>query len=102
LQTAGAERLNDFAETLAVGDDSAARHVCFHSAAEGCLRGLGQLVQLVNHYNLEALLLFRVELLAARHFFDEFLHDDSIVDFSLARRDLNVVHTAKNDGLAHC
>lgn len=102
LQTAGAERLDDLAQTFAVSDDSAARHVCFHGAAEGCLRGQGQLVQLVNHYNLEALLLFRVELLAACDFFNEFLHDYSIVDFSLAWGDLDVVHAAEDDGLARC
>lgn len=50
--------------------------------------------------NFEALLLPSVELLTSGHLFDEFLNNDSIVDFGFRRCHFNVVHRAEDNGLA--
>ena len=51
----------------------------------------------MDHYNLELLLLFCVELLAACYFLDKLLHDDSIVVVSLTGRHFNVVDGGEDD-----
>lgn len=56
-----------------------------------------KLVHLVNHYNLEVLLLVSVQLLAARHLFDQLLNDDSIIIIGFTRSYLQVIHRGKNN-----
>jgi hypothetical protein len=65
--------------------------VRFHRAAQRGLSGLAKLVKFMDYNNLEALLLFRVELCAASYFFDKFLHNNPIVIISLTRSHFNVV-----------
>ena len=62
--------------------------------------GMCQLVEFVNYNNFETLLLFCVELLAARNFLDQFLNDHTVVKFGFTWSYLNMIHAAKNDGLA--
>lgn len=63
----------------------------FHRAAQRGLSGLAKLVEFMNHNNLEALLLFGVELCAASYFFDKLLHNNPIIIISLTRCHFNVV-----------
>ena len=59
-----------------------------------------QLVEFVNHDHFEAFLLFTIELLAARNFLDQLLHNHTIVDFCLTWCHLNMIHTTEHDSLA--
>jgi hypothetical protein len=56
-----------------------------------------QLVEFVNDHHFEALLLLCVQLLAACDFLNQLLHNDSIVELSLARRHLYVVHRREHN-----
>ena len=54
----------------------------------------------MDHDDLEGLLLGLIKLLAASHFLDQLLHDDSIIVVCFARRHFQVVHRGENDAAA--
>ena len=57
-----------------------------------------QLIHLVDHDNLESLLLPLVELHASSHLLYQLLHDDTIVHLGIGRGHLDVVHGREDRG----
>jgi hypothetical protein len=60
LQAPTSDRLDDFAQALAVGDDSTERHVSLHGPSQSRLSLLGKVVKLVDDDHFEGLLLFLI------------------------------------------
>ena len=54
----------------------------------------------MDYHDFKCLLLVLIKLLAACHFLDELLHDDSVIIVSLARCDLQMIHGGEYDTAA--
>ena len=90
-QRAAADRGDDACGGVGEEDEADVVGILFHGAAEGGLGVARQVVGFVDDDDFEALLRVEVDLLGLGDFFEEFLHDDSVVAADVGRGDFEVV-----------